>query len=76
MGRERRPEHTLLILDPGTSAASLSGALGTRSGWQRLLKRGPRTLRRDQYQLLFVVPGLAAGEELEALKTVAACERH
>jgi hypothetical protein len=76
VGRERRPEHTLLILDPGTPGDKLAAALSQRQGWQRLLKRGAHTLRHSQYQLLFVQPGIAAGAELEALKTVAACERH
>ena len=76
VGRERRPELTLLVLDPGSQPASLARALGERQGWQRLLKRGGHTLRQGQYQLLWVEPGLAAGEELERLKLVAASERY
>ena len=56
-------EFTLLVLDPGTPPAKLAAALHSRQGWQRLLKRGPHTLRHGQYQLVWVEPGLA-GEEV------------
>lgn len=76
VGRERRAEHTLLVLDPGTSAGSLARALAERQGWQRLLKRGAHTLRHGQYQVVWVEPGLAQGAELDRLKLVAASERY
>lgn len=76
VGRERRPQFTLLILDPGTPGPKLAAALRSQDGWQRLLKRGAHTLRQGQYQLLWVAPGLAGAEERAALKHVVASERH
>lgn len=75
VGQERRVEFTLLVLDPGTPPAKLAAALHSRQGWQRLLKRGPHTLRHGQYQLVWVEPGLAGEEERQRLKQVAAAER-
>lgn len=76
VGQQRRAVYTLLILDPGTPGGKLAAALAQRCGWQRMLKRGAHTLRHQQYQLLFVQPGLAAAAEKEALKLVAAVERY
>jgi hypothetical protein len=76
VGREQRAEFTLLILDPSTPGSKLAAALANRTGWQRLLKRGAHTLRNQQYQLLFVEPGIAAGAQLDALKMLAAVERY
>ena len=42
---------------------------------QPLLKRGAHTLRYNQYQLLYVADGVASGEEMETLKTLAASEK-
>lgn len=76
MGRERRPQYGLLVLDPGTPGAGLANALHSGAGWQRLLRRGAHTLKHPQYQLLFVQPGLASGAELQSLKQIAAVERY
>lgn len=76
VGRERRPEFHLLLLDPGTPGAKLAAALQSCQGWQRLLKRGARTLRHGQYQLVWVDPGLAGEAERQRLKLVAAAERY
>lgn len=76
IGRERRPQYGLLVLDPGTPSARLADALHSGAGWQRLLRRAAHTLRHPQYQLLFVQSGLASGAELDALKQIAAVERY
>ncbi len=76
VGRERRVEYSLLVLDPGTPSAKLAAALHSRQGWQRLLRRGMHTLRHGQYQLVWVQPGLAGEDERQRLKQVAAAERY
>ena len=55
------PEETfLLILDPGMPPAALAAALRGKAGWERMLKRSVATLsRRNEYQLVFVEPGVA-----------------
>ncbi|ONK59060.1 uncharacterized protein A4U43_C08F2570 [Asparagus officinalis] len=61
---------SLLILDPAQRTADLERCLTTNRGWQQLIKRGVHTLRKPQYQLCYVDPGTANGEELEQLKTI------
>jgi hypothetical protein len=43
-------------------------------GVQRYIKRGVHTLRKPEYQLLYVQDGIARGEEREQLKHIAAIE--
>lgn len=62
--------YSLLILDPGQRTAELERCLTSNNGWQKLVKRGVHTLRKPQYQLCYVDPGIASGEELEQLKTI------
>ncbi|KAK1303804.1 hypothetical protein QJS10_CPB11g01901 [Acorus calamus] len=64
---ERR---VLLILDPGHRTEALERSLKENIGWQKLIKRGVHTLKKPQYQLCYVDPGIACGEELEQLKTI------
>jgi len=82
--RRRRPagasgeDVSLLIFDPSTPGAALSGALGQgqAGGWQRLVKRGLHTLRKREYSLLIVQPGMVerGGGAWEASKTIGAME--
>eukprot|EP00252_Welwitschia_mirabilis_P027966 TRINITY_DN9854_c0_g1_i1.p1 TRINITY_DN9854_c0_g1~~TRINITY_DN9854_c0_g1_i1.p1 ORF type:complete len:188 (-),score=32.79 TRINITY_DN9854_c0_g1_i1:235-750(-) len=58
----------LLILDPAQNTKELAMALRGNAGWQKLVKRGVHTLRKSEYQLCYVDPGIAYGEELERLK--------
>ncbi|KAL2532639.1 Peptidase C78 [Abeliophyllum distichum] len=62
--------YNLLILDPASKTRALEKSLKENVGWQKLIKRGVHTLKKDQYQLCFIDPGIASGEELEKLKTL------
>ncbi|AES98449.1 zinc finger with UFM1-specific peptidase domain protein [Medicago truncatula] len=62
--------YNLLVLDPGHRTAAIESSLRERKGWQRFIKRGVHTLRKQQYQLCYVDPGIASEEEMEKLKTV------
>ncbi|AQK67698.1 zinc finger-containing ubiquitin peptidase 1 isoform X1 [Zea mays] len=68
--RGSQEQYTLLILDPGHRTADLERSLRSKNGWQRLVKRGVHTLRKPQYQLCYVDPGIASSEEMEQLKTI------
>ncbi|OIV96896.1 hypothetical protein TanjilG_00478 [Lupinus angustifolius] len=63
-------EYNLLILDPAHSTVALERSLKEKVGWQKLMKRGMHTLEEPQYQLCYVDPGIASGEEMEKLKTI------
>ncbi|EEF46713.1 conserved hypothetical protein [Ricinus communis] len=62
--------YNLLILDPGHRTAALERSLKEYVGWKKLIKRGVHTLRKPQYQLCYIDPGLASREEIEKLKTI------
>ncbi|KHG22887.1 Meiotically up-regulated protein [Gossypium arboreum] len=49
---------------------ALERSLKTTVGWQKLIKRGVHTLKKPQYQLCYIDPGIASGEELNELKTI------
>ncbi|KAM3297110.1 hypothetical protein ACQJBY_039140 [Aegilops geniculata] len=68
--RGSQDRYNLLVLDPGHRTADLERSLTTKKGWPRLLKRGVHTLRKPQYQLCYVDPGIASSEETEQLKTI------
>ncbi|XP_030539806.1 zinc finger-containing ubiquitin peptidase 1 isoform X1 [Rhodamnia argentea] len=63
-------KYNLLVLDPAHRTAMLERSLKRNAGWQKLIKRGVHTLKKPQYQLCYIDPGIAKGEELEQLKTV------
>ncbi|KAL9240229.1 hypothetical protein vseg_014473 [Gypsophila vaccaria] len=63
-------QYNLLVLDPGHRTEALEKSLRENSGWQKFVKRGLHTLRKPQYQLCYVDPGIAHGEEVEQLKTL------
>lgn len=63
-------KYNLLVLDPAHRTATLERSLKRNAGWQKLIKRGIRTLKKPQYQLCYIDPGIAKGEELEQLKTM------
>ncbi|KAL6629693.1 hypothetical protein ACP70R_029458 [Stipagrostis hirtigluma subsp. patula] len=63
-------QYTLLILDPGHRTADLERSLRSKRGWQSLVKRGVHTLKKPQYQLCYVDPGIADSEEMEQLKNI------
>ncbi|XP_043695529.1 uncharacterized protein LOC122646110 isoform X2 [Telopea speciosissima] len=60
----------LIVLDPGHRTVELESSLKKNVGWQRFIKRGVHTLKKPQYQLCFVDPGIAQVEEMEQLKTI------
>ncbi|WOK95365.1 hypothetical protein Cni_G04072 [Canna indica] len=60
----------LLVLDPAHRTAALEKSLTDNNGWQKLIKRGVHTLKKPQYQLCYVDPGIAHGEEMEQLKFI------
>lgn len=64
------PQYTLLILDPGHKSRALERSLKDNNGWQMLIKRGAHTLKKLQYQLCYIDPGIAGVEEMEKLKTL------
>lgn len=72
--KRRRPgvseEVYLLVLDPSQKTGDIVRTLREKGGWQRLLKRGLQTLKHAEYQLCYVDPGLATGEEYESLKVL------
>ncbi|CAI9087025.1 OLC1v1020990C2 [Oldenlandia corymbosa var. corymbosa] len=61
-------QYNLLILDPGHQTEALEKSMKQNFGWQKLIKRGIHTLKKHQYQLCFIEPGIARGEEIERLK--------
>ncbi|URE13919.1 Peptidase family C78 [Musa troglodytarum] len=62
--------YSLLVLDPAHRTAALERSLADNNGWQRLIKRGIHTLKKPQYQLCYVDPGIAHGVEMEQLKII------
>ncbi|KAJ0968608.1 hypothetical protein J5N97_025525 [Dioscorea zingiberensis] len=68
--QDLQDQYFLLILDPSQRTEDLDRSLRASSGWQRLIKRGVHTLRKPQYQLCYVDPGIAHKEELEQLKDI------
>lgn len=63
-------QHNLLILDPGHKTQVVESCLSKKVGWQRFIKRGVHTLKKTEYQLCYVEPGIATGPEMEKLKTL------
>ncbi|XP_047970464.1 zinc finger-containing ubiquitin peptidase 1 isoform X1 [Salvia hispanica] len=76
VGIQAKPEkngtlqYNLLILDPSERTRALEKSLSVNAGWQQLIKRGVHTLKKPQYQLCYIDPGIASGEELEELKNI------
>lgn len=66
----RIQQFSLLILDPGHKTVALDRSLRENFGWKKHLKRGVHTLRKPQYQLCYIDPGIAGEEEMEQLKTI------
>ncbi|XP_042516016.1 zinc finger-containing ubiquitin peptidase 1 isoform X2 [Macadamia integrifolia] len=63
-------QYFLLVLDPGHRTVELENTLRENVGWQRIIKRGVHTLKKPQYQVCYVDPGIAQVEEMEQLKTI------
>ncbi|KAF7816587.1 zinc finger with UFM1-specific peptidase domain protein isoform X1 [Senna tora] len=63
-------QYNLLVFDPAHKTAALERSLREKVGWQKLIKRGIHTLKKPQYQLCYVDPGIVTEEEIENLKTV------
>lgn len=61
-------EDKLIILDPSQQTSDLVSCLRKKQGWQNLMERGVHTLKQAEYQLCYIEPGIAVGEELESLK--------
>ncbi|XP_059628873.1 uncharacterized protein LOC132271501 [Cornus florida] len=68
--RKGMQQYNLLILDPSHRTATLEKSLKGSVGWQKLIKRGVHTLKKPQYQICYIEPGIACGEEMEQLKTL------
>ncbi|RZR86154.1 hypothetical protein BHM03_00013303 [Ensete ventricosum] len=62
--------YSLLVLDPAHRTAALERSLADNNGWQKLIKRGIDSLKKPQYQLCYVDPGIARGVEMEQLKII------
>ncbi|GBG79693.1 hypothetical protein CBR_g29958 [Chara braunii] len=56
------------ILLTNKPSDELSSCLRHRRGWQRLVKRPVQSLRKAEYQVCYVEPGIASREEWEQLK--------
>jgi galactose-1-phosphate uridylyltransferase len=63
---------SLFIFDPNHHGTTFKTKLEERRGWQMMLKRGGHTLRRNEYQIVQVLPGLMeiGSEEYERSKTM------
>ncbi|XP_024961754.1 zinc finger with UFM1-specific peptidase domain protein [Cynara cardunculus var. scolymus] len=61
-------QYNLLILDPAHKTQVLKNCLSKKVGWQRFIKRGVHTLKKPDYQLCYMDPGIATGAEMEKLK--------
>ncbi|XP_020229025.1 zinc finger-containing ubiquitin peptidase 1 [Cajanus cajan] len=68
--QKRHLQYNLLVLDPAHSTVALEGSLRQKVGWEKLVKRGMHTLKKPQYQLCYVDPGIASEEEMGKLKTI------
>ncbi|ESW08374.1 hypothetical protein PHAVU_009G040600 [Phaseolus vulgaris] len=68
--QKRHLQYNLLVLDPAQSTAALERSLRQKVGWEELIKRGMHTLKKPQYQLCYVDPGIASEGEVEKLKTI------
>lgn len=68
--QKRHLQYNLLVLDPAHSTVALEGLLRQKVGWEKLVKRGMHTLKKPQYQLCYVDPGIASEEEMGKLKTI------
>eukprot|EP00798_Chlamydomonas_sp_ICE-L_P005802 gene5802-6086_t len=66
--------YTLLVLDPGMPSAALYEALRSKTGWQRMVRRGVQTLKHPQYQLMYCLDSLSDHMGRECMKIVAASE--
>lgn len=49
---------SLFIFDPNHHGTTFKTKLNERKGWQMMLKRGGHTLKRNEYQIVYVLPGL------------------
>lgn len=65
-----KEEDYLIVLDPSQRTRDITTALQRKQGWEDLLKRGMHTLNQAEYQLCYINPGIAKGDELESLKTL------
>ncbi|GJW02732.1 zinc finger with UFM1-specific peptidase domain protein isoform X1 [Tanacetum coccineum] len=63
-------QHNLLIFDPAHKTHVLESCLSKKAGWQRYIKRGVHTLKKTEYQLCYIDPGIATGAEMQKLKTL------
>ncbi|CAL1365646.1 unnamed protein product [Linum trigynum] len=64
------PEYTLLILDPAHRTEALERSIKTNGQWEKSIKRGVHTLKKSQYQICYIDPGIASIEEMELLKNL------
>lgn len=65
-----KEEDYLIVLDPSQRTRDIVTALQRQQGWEELVKRGMHSLNQAEYQLCYIDPGIAKGEELESLKTL------
>jgi hypothetical protein len=49
---------SLFIFDPNHHGTTFKAKLEERKGWQMMLKRGGHTLKRSEYQIVQLLPGL------------------
>ncbi|CAM9461944.1 unnamed protein product, partial [Sphacelaria rigidula] len=76
VGREcaRRCPGSLLVFDPSHAGSELRGALANEGNmrWCSFVKRGVRSLRRQQFQMVAVRPGLVDPSEAGMWKKIVA----
>jgi len=63
-------EDVLLLFDPSVDSAQLAEKLTQKTGWESMLKRTPKTLKKDAYQIVMLDPAtpLSSSEQEEAKK--------
>lgn len=67
--------YTLLVLDPGQAAHTLLKDLESDGpAWARAVRRGAHTLRKPQYQVLYVLDEMVPPQGRELLKAIRASE--
>ena len=62
---------SLLLFDPGTPGNIISRILSSgASGWQRYVKRSLEKLKKPQFQIVYIKPGIMTDQERNLSKVL------